>query len=530
MNNNNININKFIHSKMFMIVMILVLIGLVGGVGTYAWFTWSSTDNTSLTLSIGKIADVTFDTGNDINTNNLAPVFNYTDGEITTFSITNKDTSGTTVSYSVKLNITNISPELANDSLKYKLISNGEEVGSGDFSSASSGTAITIGRGTLSSKVTDFVFYLYIDGNIENNSNMMNKNLSGTIEVSASDLTGVALEIANLYNNASKTVVTNNSIEYNYANIYDTDNDSTTSGGLMNDRLGGTTSDYNGGNIRYYGANPSNYVYFNCETYPSTNCELWRIIGVFDRKIKLIRNEDIGGYSWDTSASTVNVGYGVNEWSQSDAMKLLNPGYENESVGGSLYFNSENGTCYRDRYNATKSCDFTSTGLKNETTRNMIAETTWNTGGHDDSSVYPNQIYTYERGENVVISGTTCSGSWCNDGITRSVTWTGRVALMYPSDYGYATDFNSCTQTLFQYDNTNCKSNDWLLPDNNISLLTPPSSYTNNIWCLRSSNGRPEGNCRASAAYWLRPTLYLNPSVTIVSGDGTEGNPYRINA
>ena len=38
--------------------------------------------------------------------------------------------------------------------------------------------------------------------------------------------------------------------------------------------------------IRYYGANPNNYVSFNNE--------LWRIIGVIDGKIKIIRNESIG--------------------------------------------------------------------------------------------------------------------------------------------------------------------------------------------------------------------------------------------
>lgn len=165
--------------------------------------------------------------------------------------------------------------------------------------------------------------------------------------------------ITNLYTNADKTKVTNNSIEYQYA----------TSVGLMNDRLGGTTPSLDGGNIRYYGASPNNYVYFNCETYPSTNCELWRIIGVFNGKVKLMRNSTIGSYSWDTSASSVNNGSGVNEWSQADLMKLLNPEHESESVGGSLYYNSKSGTCYNGQNNATISCDFTSTGIKNEITK-----------------------------------------------------------------------------------------------------------------------------------------------------------------
>lgn len=169
----------------------------------------------------------------------------------------------------------------------------------------------------------------------------------------------LAKYITNLYANASKSTVTNNSITYNYA----------TSESLMNDRLGGTTSSLDGGNIRYYGASPKNYVYFNCETYPSTNCELWRIIGVFDGKIKLIRNGSIGSYSWDTSVARINSGFGIAEWSQADIMKVLNPNYDSDSVGGSLYYNSKSGNCYNGQNNATISCDFTSTGIKNEITK-----------------------------------------------------------------------------------------------------------------------------------------------------------------
>ena len=87
--------------KKYMIIGIFILmITLVGGVGTYAWFTWKSTSNTFLTMTIGKLADVIFTSGNNISTSTLSPVYNYTDGEVTTFSINNKDTTGTTaVSY-----------------------------------------------------------------------------------------------------------------------------------------------------------------------------------------------------------------------------------------------------------------------------------------------------------------------------------------------------------------------------------------------------------------------------------------------
>ncbi len=329
----------------------------------------------------------------------------------------------------------------------------------------------------------------------------------------------LAKYITNLYANASKSTVTNNSITYNYA----------TSESLMNDRLGGTTSSLDGGNIRYYGASPKNYVYFNCETYPSTNCELWRIIGVFDGKIKLMRNESIGNYSWDTSASSVNSGYGVNEWSQADLMKLLNPGHESESVGGSLYYNSKSKTCYNGNNNATTSCNFTSTGIKNDTTRNMIAETTWNLGGWNSSDIFSNVMYEKERG------ATTVSNS--SDGITRATTWTGKIALPYPSDYGFATDLSKCSQTLSNYysstDSYACRSNDWMysiFKTNTFNwLLTPLSGIARNAFNVYSA-GYVNKNTSVYGANGVAPVLYLGSDQDIVAGDGSQSNPYQLKA
>lgn len=325
--------------------------------------------------------------------------------------------------------------------------------------------------------------------------------------------------ITNLYTNADKTKVTNNSIEYQYA----------TSVGLMNDRLGGTTPSLDGGNIRYYGASPNNYVYFNCETYPSTNCELWRIIGVFNGKVKLMRNSTIGSYSWDTSASSVNNGSGVNEWSQADLMKLLNPEHESESVGGSLYYNSKSGTCYNGQNNATISCDFTSTGIKNEITKKMIANFTWNFGMYSDSSdLYSNQIYVKERGTNVFANP--------SDGITRTSTWNGKIALPHPSDYGYATDFLKCTDNIFDVDETdktfyNCGANDWMLRVGGTTdyWLLVPNNYHESGVNLAYFSGYLINATKAFYAYGIIPTLYLKDQI-LHSGDGSQSNPYQLKA
>ena len=200
-------------------------------------------------------------------------------------------------------------------------------------------------------------------------------------------------------------------------------------------------------------------------------------------------------------------------------MKLLNPGYENETVGGSLYYNSKSGTCYNGQTNATTSCNFTSSGIKNEETKNKIAEVTWNLGGWNSLYVSSDEAYTNERGTKVD------SG--------RSTTWPGRIALPYPSDYGYATDFNKCMENLYNYDyesSTNsygCKNNDWMYPIISSGwLLTPRYGYISNAGYVY-----PSGNVSSYSTYvdyGVAPVLYLSSEQVIEPGYGTSSNPYQL--
>jgi len=283
-------------------------------------------------------------------------------------------------------------------------------------------------------------------------------------------------------------------------------------------------------NLRYVGTNPNNYVRFNNE--------LWRIIGVMNNmktnesdagesRIKLIRAESIGNYSWDTTAEETPIGSGINDWTNADAMKLLNEGYESESVGGSLYWNASSGICYNGMSNATKSCDFTTTGLKDKTSKNMIAETIWNLGGTSSYSSASNGLashwYGYERGTNVY------SG--------RPTTWKGKIGLIYPSDVGYATsggittNRKSCLQKeLSNWNDSNvsdCKNNDWLY---NSSLdqwtLSPDVSLTYIVFGVPATG--LVYNYDVYGAYGLLPTLYLKHEVKIVGGDGSVDHPFKL--
>lgn len=308
----------------------------------------------------------------------------------------------------------------------------------------------------------------------------------------------LATHITNLYNNSTKTNVTNNGIKYQY----DITN------GLMKDA---------DGNIRYSGLGDSNYVLFNCNTYPNTSCETWRIIGVFDGKVKLIRNESIGTYPWDNKDTTTGAeaDYGSNDWTTARLMKLLNPGYTKESVNNSLYYNSKGGhTVGAGVNNAETPCDFTYTGIKNDTTRNMIADAKWSLLGWLDEgvNVYADQSYKLEN-----TSGTVYTGN--------KTSWTGKIALPYPSDYAYSAYLGKCTSTLGEY--SNCSS--WMktmFNSKTIALLTPivSSSFVFHVagGCL--DLGEPY----AALDSEIFPTLYLNTNVSIKTGSGTLNSPYQL--
>ena len=317
-------------------------------------------------------------------------------------------------------------------------------------------------------------------------------------------------------------------------------------------------------NIRYIGADPSNYVYFNCSDYTNPTadtCELWRIIGVFnnitkgdgskENLIKIIRNESIGEYSWDYKKKGVGTSttiYGSNDWSDSQLMMLLNPtsylksGYINSSdiiSSGSQQLYSKMGSYY----NGTKGCkptavasgtsfsctevDFTSTGLKNDITRNAIEEVVWNLGGTNTYNSASNGLashwYGYERGT-TVYSG-------------RPTTWTGKIGLMYPSDYGYATsggttkDRAAClAKELYNWyssDFSDCKGNDYLLDANNLQwTLAPHSASADGVFFVNVVGSF--GGSGADSSNAVRPALFLKSNIQVDKGTGEKSNPYTL--
>ena len=507
-----------------MIISLSVLVITIIVSGTYALYKAQLSKNIGVnTTTHGLAYYINYVKGTDITAATLNPSTSYEGGASSDIEFWKKDDSYD-IYGKIDLTVNTIGTNLKNSAaLKYAVVNNGNVLSTGSLKGTTSGSKVTILKNLYLEQTKQiYTVYVWLD-NSEELGNISNESLSISVDCTASlqKEPTAADTIISLYTSAAKVTATNNSITYNTA----------PSVSLMNDRLGGTTTSLDGGNIRYYGASPNNYIYFNCSDYSnqtSSTCETWRIIGVFDGKLKIMRNEFIGNYSWDNKNTSTGAEdtEGKNDWTTARLMKLLNPSNyytidsNDNNLGQSLYYNSASGKCYRSSNNATVNCDFTSTGIKNEETRNMIAETTYNLGGWNSFSVYPNEIYEYERGTTVYTD--------------RPTTWTGKIALAYPSDYGYAADLNQCVnKQLNKYNDSTCTSNNWMkaIITNNGGnfgwLLTPDSSSSYSAWCVYF-NGYV-GNCNANVTnLGVMPVLYLSSKLGIESGDGSSSNPYKL--
>ena len=284
-------------------------------------------------------------------------------------------------------------------------------------------------------------------------------------------------------------------------------------------------------NLRFIGANPENYVWFNDE--------LWRIIGVMNNiddgngnketRLKIIRDEPIGEYSWDSSDTNTNGGNGVNEWSKSDIQLLLNDYYFNQK---------KDQICYQGENNQTIPCDFSSIGLNTEA-KSMLDQALWNLGSNPLEPNYreisPFLFYTFERSNN---SSKICSPTpSCNDTIERTATWIGKIGLMYPSDYGYATsggtttDRTTCLNTYFYSwpSSSDCYNNNWLVrKDKNQWTMTANARSDSAYQAFSATYVGGMSYNNVDNTFLILPALYLKSSIKIISGSGTKEQPFII--
>ena len=229
---------------------------------------------------------------------------------------------------------------------------------------------------------------------------------------------------------------------------------------------------------RYAGASDSvnNYICLGSDAATCPEANLFRIIGVFGDKTKVIRAKSVGGQKWNTSYS--------NSWSSSSLNTYLNGTY------------------------------LTSLG----TIKNKIATTTWKVGGGSWDNIVnsvPKTAYQNEVGSSA-----------------SSTTVDKKIGLMYVSDYYYSA--SPSAWTLVGYNGSDATkdyraatSTNWLYLGSYEWTISRYSGNTNFAFNVNSTGYVEDSGVTNSFA--VRPSFNLESSVKYVSGSGSMGDPIRIN-
>ena len=274
-------------------------------------------------------------------------------------------------------------------------------------------------------------------------------------------------------------------------------------------------------NIRYYGSNPNNYVKFNNE--------LWRIIGVFDNNVKLMRKNYLGWFSWDSSDSNVNNGKGINQWGEStDEEGNYYPGAKLQVYLNKRYYGGDTTVLCYNADNNTLACP---TSTLDEASKSLIDNHKWNTGAIEYKTRTDTlAFYQDERGTK---TGKNCTSSDnCNDNIIRTTEWTGYIGLPYVTDWAYASGESICEVNMIKEDNNEhiCNRNNWMPKGLWFWTLSPGlnNKDSNIVWGLISQVNISNGPAKNNTAFY--PAIYLKSNVLIESGNGSESNPYILKA
>ena len=229
---------------------------------------------------------------------------------------------------------------------------------------------------------------------------------------------------------------------------------------------------------RYAGASDSvnNYICLGSKETACPDANLFRIIGVFGDKTKVIRAKSAGTQIWDKNGS--------NTWSTSSLNTYLNGTY------------------------------LTSLG----TLTDKIATTTWKVGGSSWSNIatsVPKTAYQYEVGSSA-----------------STTTVDKKIGLMYVTDYYYSA--SPSAWTLVGYNSSDATkdyraatSTNWLYLGSYEWTISRVSDYTLRAFGVSSTGDVYYYNVTGS--YAVRPSFNLLSSTTYVSGSGSMSDPVRVN-
>ena len=299
----------------------------------------------------------------------------------------------------------------------------------------------------------EYDLYLFVDENATNTT--MGKTFSA----------GVAVKAYDRESNLAEWVIAKYTGVQGENNIYY--HDSTLANGAGDN------------SYRYAGASDSvnNYICLGSDTTTCPDANLFRIIGVFGDKTKVIRAKSVGNQKWHTSES--------NTWSSSSLNAYLNGTY------------------------------LTSLG----TIAEKIATTTWKVGGCSWSNIktsVPKIVYKNEVGSSA-----------------STTTVDKKIGLMYISDYYYSASPSAWTLVGYNKsdatkDYSAAKTINWLYLGSKEWTISRVSDETFSAFIVDGSGHVFSYNVNFSN-FAVRPSFNLESSVKYVSGSGSMSDPVRVN-
>ena len=254
--------------------------------------------------------------------------------------------------------------------------------------------------------------------------------------------------------------------------------------------------------------NVKNFVCFGSDATTCPTENLYRIIGVFNNHVKLIK------YDYAKSSLLGTDG----DFSQEYTSNYFSGEQGESPSSNSLYYWNNAGT------NTWSASKLNTVNLNTNFTTNIgtawankIATTTWKVGGGTYANLrdaVPKTAYQYEVGSSA-----------------STTTYDAKIGLMYVSDYYYSASPSAWTLVGYNSDYTksyaSAKGENWLYGggwDWTISRNSDNSDFAFSVL----NHGRVSRNY-VYDNFGVRPSFSLLSSTTYVSGSGSMSDPVRIN-
>ena len=512
------------------IASIALLVLIVGA--TYAYFQASGGTGTSANLKVTTYTtDVfNFEVGSDISIYADATSFASGKGNASgsTFAkailTANNKTNTATEHYYLYLNISNntfiytqneSTPELlltitdasgnaVTDitSLTYKTVTDGKGASISGYDITNKSGLITLLNNkeiTASPTKTDELNITVTLVNYDKDqSENAGKSFSAKLMIQKEKIPTVLSDVCTNGNNLATCITTlSNKSEPSLVNIYHHD--------------GSLENGINDNSYRYAGASDkvNNFVCFGSDAATCPIDNLYRIIGVFEDKVKLIKydfaNSNLLGTNGDYAGSGTPNG----------------PDYKGGlSKVDTYYWNNVTKKNTWSESNLNK-INLNTNFINNigSTWTNKITTTTWKVGGNKFANIaesVPSIAY-----QNEIVSP------------AENTPYDAKIGLMYASDYGFAASPSAWTKTLSSYigndaNGTSIKTINWMYMGVGEWTISRFTNYSTNVFFVYLDGGVLGKNVN-KGLIGVRPSFNLSSSITYVSGSGSAVDPILIN-